>query len=139
MRRFVFVASAVAAIGLVGLTGPAAEAQAVQRYSDGNNIAVTGTAQGFEVFGRAGSTGADYMCAAGEFSHVRLNARNNDRMVMTRPLGPSPTTPGRQSMEFVLLGPDARTPWGGSILQYPRRAGLNRSVGHARGLCSRSD
>lgn len=110
--------------------GPASAA-----FNARNGLRVSGTAQEFEVFGRSGGTAV--FCAAGDFARRKLGAASNDRVVLVRPFGPSPTQPTQRSTGFVLTGPEGRTAWGGGVLPFTGRFGVgqNRTVGHAAFLC----
>ncbi|MFV0359925.1 hypothetical protein [Tropicimonas sp.] len=112
----------VSVMALAGLAGTA-KAQGTMTYQAENGMIATGTAQGFDVLGRAGATEMDYFCAAAAFARHRLGAPENGRVVVTRGLSDSPVT-GRRSVGFVVGTGAEQT--GGSFLR--AGGGIGRSM-----------
>jgi hypothetical protein len=127
--------SAIGAILGVLMMGavPVAAAQQIHRLSTQADLLAIGTSEVFEVLTRAGMGKADYYCAAGDFAWVRLNATNNDRLVVVYSRSPSQFVANRSAIGFRLAGPDTKTR---SNWFLGPREGQVRSVGHARGLCN---
>ncbi len=88
----------------------------------------------FEVFAQPGTGAPDYFCAAGDYAFFRLGASGSDRVIVTRPNGPSSTRPGSRSMEFRIIDFDQgpRTP---RIVLSMSDRGENLPIAHARLLC----
>ncbi|GAA0308997.1 hypothetical protein [Rhodovulum strictum] len=60
----------------------------------------------FEVFARAGDSGADLWCAASEFAERELRVPVNRRIYVVTPRGSSAARPGARSVVFT-VAPDA--------------------------------
>lgn len=96
-----------------------------------------GTPDNIEVFSNGGMRqGTVFFCNAARFANSHLGARMNDRLVVIRPLGPSPTVSGRQSMGFRLIGSSSRSGNNGGIMVTTGREAQSRTVGHALGFCT---
>lgn len=122
-----------AAVASIVLAAPAASAAQAASMITLADLTAVGTAEAFEVLTLPGKSKVDYFCAAADFAMRRLDASNNDRLVVTYTRAPSQYRASRLAIGFRLAAPDVRK--GGPILFGPRK-GQVMSVGHARGLCN---
>lgn len=93
----------------------------------------------FEVIGRAGSSGADFWCAASDFAHRQLRAPWQSKIYIARSRGASVTSNRRSAVHFT-LDPAAAgiTPIDPSPSLNALRVGDNMSVQLARTFCQRA-
>ncbi|MCA8882060.1 MAG: hypothetical protein KDA73_19370 [Rhodobacteraceae bacterium] len=104
-----------------------------------NNLLVYPMQDGtFEVQARAGTSGPDYFCAAGDYAWTMLNVPVASRVVVVRADGPSTTNPGGRGMLFKVVPQGAASNDNRSFTVSMRRVGENFSVAHSRALCTRS-
>ncbi|WP_116132010.1 hypothetical protein [Tropicimonas sp. IMCC34043] len=121
----------------VSVTLALSAGQALARNGNAPRLLTRGTPDNIEVFAGGGAQqGSVFFCNAARYADGPLNARMTDRLVIIRPLGPSPTVATRYSVSFALVGRDVRSPWGGGVLVTPRRVGMNRSVAHSLSFCN---
>jgi hypothetical protein len=92
-----------------------------------------GSADGIEVFGT--SWGSLAYCAAATFARQRLNASATDRILLSRPYGPSPTQPNQLSVGFELVPQDVRGRRTIFMRTGKRGVGESYSVAHAVAQC----
>lgn len=103
--------------------------------STGRSVVQVPDSDAFEVIAASGDNGRALFCAAGEYANRVLKAGASDRVVLTRPTGPSLTRDGRRAAIFRVTPPGTAPamPTFTGISQ--RRAGTNFTVGTARFFC----
>jgi hypothetical protein len=136
MRRQFAKAAFALVVALAGCTTTSEIPQ--QDYTARNGLRVFEKDDGtFEVIALPGTSGGDYFCAAGDFARVMRNARATERVIVTRPNGPTTTVPRGRSMSFRIGPPGPRS--GGFITNVPMgRAGASFSVAQAQSFCNTS-
>ncbi|MEM1129850.1 MAG: hypothetical protein AAGH83_04930 [Pseudomonadota bacterium] len=135
MYRFVALLSLAALLGACDQGPP--EPGAVYSARNGFLVVALDRPGTFEVQSRGSAGGSRFFCAAGNYANVMLNARASDRVVVTRPVGPSVTNPGGRGVSFALVPSDAAPNQGffSGITANVSRAGQNFTVAHAEALC----
>jgi len=68
---------------------------------------VRSTATGFEVIEARGAGPSHIWCVAADHAQHALGASATQRLLVTAPLGPSQTAPGRKAVTFALMSADA--------------------------------
>ena len=111
---------------------------AASAYRAPNYLKVNGMAgDTFEVISQAGTSNAQFWCAAGDYAFHRLRAGSTQRIYIQSGRGPSQTAPGARAVTFSLTPPagvdtDAAR---NTITLSVRRVGDNLSVAFAAQYC----
>jgi hypothetical protein len=90
----------------------------------------------FEVISSAGTSPAQFWCAAGEYAFRRLGAASNQRIYLSRARGSSQSAPGRTAVTFSLTPPaGVDTEAAKGITLSTTRIGDNLSTAFATQYC----